>query len=105
MADRDPINPTLADGLRQYGVREPLPRPPLYYGALVALTQLLNVLLGGYADETTSSRAYRRRDVPRWHLTMLLIDRLFWWQVEHCRQAYESEVARRQMPPELRGDQ
>ena len=65
---------------------------------LIALDQLVNTLLGGMADETLSARAWRHkldgsRSWPCW-----LIDKLFFWQDGHCRQAYESEVLRRQLP-------
>lgn len=69
---------------------------------LVAVDQLANTLLGGMADETLSARAWRHhldgsRDWPR-----AIIDVLFFWQTDHCRSAYESEVERRQLPPEYR---
>lgn len=69
---------------------------------LVAVDQLANTLLGGMADETLSARAWRHhldgsRDWPR-----VIIDALFFWQTDHCRTAYESEVERRQLPPEYR---
>lgn len=69
---------------------------------LIALDQLANTLLAGYADETLSSRAWRHhldgsRSWARW-----LIDHLFFWQEEHCRKAYESELERRHLPPAMR---
>ena len=67
---------------------------------LVALDQLLNALLLGYADETLSSRAYRAdRDGKVFgRLFRPLIDTLFFWQTRHCYQAYLEEVNRRQYP-------
>lgn len=70
---------------------------------LIALDQFVNTLLWGYADETLSARAYRHAEIKkdrRW--PMQLIDALFFWQDEHCRQAYESEVRRTQLPPGMR---
>ena len=69
---------------------------------LVALDQFINTLLAGYADETLSSRAWRHhldgsRSWPRW-----IIDHLFFWQDQHCKMAYESELERSQLPPSLR---
>lgn len=67
----------------------------------IALDQLLNTLFGGYADETLSSRAYRmRRDGKPW--PERVINGLFFWQEDHCYEAYMSEVKRRQYPPEFR---
>ena len=76
---------------------------PDYFQVLVALDQLANTFLGGYADETLSSRAYRHkkdgsRSWPAW-----VIDHLFFWQEDHCKTAYESEINRAQLPPAMRG--
>lgn len=69
---------------------------------LVAVDQLLNAALHGWADETLSSRCYRlRRDgVMSWPANV--IDTLFFWQKAHCKSSYESEKERRYLPPELR---
>lgn len=69
---------------------------------LIAVDQFFNTIIGGFADETLSSRAYRHkkdgsRVWPAW-----IIDHLFFWQEEHCRSAYESELERAHLPPELR---
>lgn len=70
---------------------------------LIALDQLLNVLLAGWPDETLSSRAHRMDGSKRrWTLARRLIDGLFFWQPDHCRQAFESERLRRHLPPEAR---
>lgn len=70
----------------------------------VAVDQLGNTLLGGWADETISARAWRQRHKRRWLVAMRVIDgiaRLF-GQRDHCRKAHESELLRRQSPPESR---
>jgi hypothetical protein len=70
---------------------------------LLAIDQLANALLGGWADETISSRAYRlQHGSRRWNLARLAIDALFFWQPDHCYEAYMSEVNRKQQDPELR---
>lgn len=69
---------------------------------LIALDQLGNALLGGWPDETFSSRCWR------WHVGGVrswprrVVDGLFFWEREHCRGSYESERTGRQLPPELR---
>lgn len=68
---------------------------------LVALDQLINTLIGGYADETLSSRAYRRRLRGKGGCAWV-IDHIFFWQDEHCKTAYESELERAQLPVEFR---
>lgn len=74
----------------------------LWQNAL-ALDQLANTLLGGYADETLSSRAYRADQSGRpWgKITRPLIDTLFFWQTDHCHNAWVSEVQRRHLPDQL----
>lgn len=70
---------------------------------LIAIDQLANAILWGYADETLSSRAYRHAEIKkdrRW--PMVIIDHLFFWQDQHCKQAYESELERSQLPPSMR---
>ena len=74
---------------------------PDYFQVLVAVDQLVNTLLGGYADETLSSRAHRRALRGKTGVAWLL-DHLFFWQDEHCKSAYESELKRQQLPPGMR---
>lgn len=70
---------------------------------LIAIDQLVNTIFGGWADETISCRAYRMQEKNRKFAKLRkLIDLLFFWQKEHCRTAYESELQRRHLPPELR---
>ena len=68
---------------------------------LVALDQLVNTLIGGYADETVSSRAHRRRLRGKGGFAWV-IDHIFFWQDEHCKASYESELERAQLPVEFR---
>lgn len=64
---------------------------------LIAIDQVLNALLGGMADETLSARAHRQRMRGRpWPAR--LINALFWWQSDHCAEAYDSERQRRHLP-------
>ena len=69
---------------------------------LIAVDQLVNALLAGWPDETLSSRAWRweQDGVRKW--PRRLIDRLFFWEKQHCFQSYQSEREGRQLPPELR---
>ena len=74
-------------------------RHPDYFQVLVAIDQLLNTLIGGMADETLSARAYRRylRGKP-WCARIINI--IFFWQDNHCKEAYESELNRSQISKE-----
>lgn len=69
----------------------------------IAIDQLANAMLAGWPDETLSSRAYRMDGRKRrWTVARASIDRLFFWQPDHCKQSYDSERMRRQLPPEFR---
>jgi len=71
---------------------------------LIALDQWINTRIHikgdgwGKADETLSARAHRLRGMNPW--PERVIDILFFWQPNHCRSAYESEMNRRQLPKE-----
>lgn len=71
---------------------------------LIGFDQLANALVGGYADETLSSRAHRMREKgqPYWRWTAGMIDGLFFWQQGHCKRAFESELRRLQLPAHIR---
>lgn len=70
---------------------------------VIALDQLANTLLGGWADETMSSYAHRLHQVRKpWGITRGVINRIFFFQEDHCRASYESERNRAQLPPEFR---
>lgn len=80
---------------------------------LLAVDQLVNTLIGlivcpfariiFWADESISSMTYRaHRDSKRYGYFMYVINALFFWQVEHCKKAYEAELNGRHLPPEMR---
>lgn len=85
---------------------------PLQWGQqlFIAVDQLVNVLCtplqsSAWADETLSSRIYRghRDGKVLGRLLMPVANLLFRWQgAEHCRNAYEKERARANLPPEFR---
>ena len=65
----------------------------------IAADQLINAVLGGRPSETLSVRAYRlgvldgRRG---WRRVVWVINKLFWWQKNHCRGAYAAYGKREQ---------
>ena len=61
-----------------------------WLGKLGALaSQSVNALiLGGSPNESISGRAYREN----WRIRRA-IDRLFFWEPDHCRKAHESDLA------------
>lgn len=72
--------------------------------SMVAIDQLANALSGGWADETLSSRLWRKRERPGWKQARSCLDFLAarLGDSDHCRTAYESELKRLQCPPEMR---
>ena len=74
----------------------------------VSIDQVFNVLVciitfkPGWADETLSAAAYRESLSGR-RFCEKFINTLFFWQEEHCKNAYLSEIQRNHLPPEERG--
>lgn len=67
----------------------------------LAYDQLLNAYLRGVADETISARAWRNRlKKKRWYVAYKVINATFFWQENHCRGAFHSELTRKYMPKE-----
>lgn len=71
---------------------------------LIAFDQLINAILLGYADETISSRMYRfeQNDNIIGKIFRPIIDMLFWFEHQHCKNSYISEQLRSHMPRNLR---
>ena len=70
---------------------------------VIALDQLLNTILGGWADEMLSARCWRRKWLLRYALDYVV----FLWQKDeagrrHCEQCYWHELERKDMPEEYR---
>lgn len=61
---------------------------------LIAVDQLANTMIGGMADETLSARAYRTNSFMQHVINALFFDR------NHCRDSYFSELNRKQLPKE-----
>ena len=75
---------------------------PDYFQVLIAIDQLVNTVCGGYADETLSSRAYRLELERGRSWARKLIDGILFFDKDHCKESYESEILRRQLPPSMR---
>lgn len=79
---------------------------PYWKAVLIAHDQLLNACLGGWPDETMSSRAHRLRASGKRKWPGKTIDWVAWHvfrDKNHCAESFESERQRRQLPPECRG--
>jgi chloramphenicol 3-O-phosphotransferase len=68
---------------------------------IIGLDQTLNCCFRldgewGQPDETLSARAHRVREQhPGW---AKWINRIFFWQTDHCRASFEAEQQRRHLP-------
>lgn len=62
---------------------------------LIWLDRVVNVILGGNSRETLSSRAHRMdvKNHPYWGWTAGAINKLFFWQTDHCKAQWEYEQA------------
>ena len=60
----------------------------------ISIDQLINSIFLGWADETISARCYREKRF----ILEKIINTIFFWQKEHCKNAYYSEVLRKQYP-------
>lgn len=74
---------------------------------LIAFDQLVCTLIGGWADESLSSYAWRlERAGKLWGRIWRPVADWFFWQFfndfNHCEKAYLAERNRAHLPPELR---
>lgn len=69
----------------------------------IGFDQLINTLFRGMPDETLSSRAWRHYVDGSRKWPKVIIDALFFFDPDHCRTSYESEIERKQSKPEMRG--
>lgn len=70
---------------------------------LLAVDQLLGaLLLGTDADMTISAQAWLWHIENKRHWPYLLIDKLFWFDYNHCQESYQSEVQRKHVPESVR---
>ena len=70
---------------------------------LIGFDQLINVIfLNGYPDETLSSHFYRWNRDGICKYPMIILDKILFFDKNHCYESYKSEELRRQLPPEFR---
>lgn len=64
----------------------------------IAIDQLIGaVFVGTYPDETLSAYCHRTQSPLERYL-----DAIFFWDENHCRTSFQSELERRQLPPQYR---
>lgn len=77
----------------------PNKKPSYITSIFVWISQGTNIIFfSGYPDEMFSARCYRERSNPVWEFRRKLLDKLFFYQVEHCKQCFEWEEARVDLP-------
>ena len=65
---------------------------------LIGFDQFINTIFLGFPDETISSRAWRCKDANSfWSVMHSLINKLFFFQKDHCHKAYLAELERKQI--------
>jgi hypothetical protein len=65
-------------------------RPSIFVRGIDAISQLLNVFLfNGNANDSVSGRAFKES----WKLEKV-INFIFFWEPEHCKLAYYTDLAR-----------
>lgn len=71
---------------------------------VIALDQLLNAILGGWADETISSRSWRwhKDGIRSWPYHVIDFIAFLLGDKDHCFNSFESERTGKYLPPELR---
>lgn len=62
------------------------------WGVAEAISQLFNALLGGNPNMTLSARAYVNRERPRWRTAYKTLNRVFFWQEDHCRASWTKDI-------------
>lgn len=69
---------------------------------LIAIDQLVNTLFGGLPDETISAKLWRKRESQPYKTLRIIVDGVFWFDPEHCKTSYESEIKRKYLPKDYR---
>lgn len=60
------------------------------------------IILFGYPDETISSRFYRWHRDDKCKYPMIILDKILFFDQNHCYNSYLSEKLNKQLPPEFR---
>lgn len=66
-----------------------------YFGGIATwLSQGANcVLLKGSPDMTVSARCHVNQHLPGWGRARKIINRVFFWQADHCASSFASDVS------------
>ncbi len=71
----------------------------------ISLDQFANTFfLFGSSDETISARCWRLRSHRIWGNARRLIDKILWFDKNHCEESFKSELRAAQLPKDYRPD-
>jgi hypothetical protein len=57
------------------------------------ISQALNaILLAGNPNMTVSARCYLNREKPGWRTAYFTVNKIFFWQEDHCRSSWVSDI-------------
>lgn len=57
------------------------------------MSQTVNLwLLFGHHDQTVSARCYCNRNKRGWSILYKLVNFIFFWQVDHCKESHLADV-------------
>ena len=63
----------------------------------VAWSIFWNTIFGGRNNQTISARMWQRKRNGKWHIVPI-IDKLFWWEKDHCQDIPQSFEALERLP-------
>jgi hypothetical protein len=69
---------------------------------LIALDNLAAALIWGWPGLTVSAQMYRWELKGKSAWPRKLVDRIFWFDPEHCRMSYKNEVSGMRLPRDMR---
>jgi len=56
-------------------------------------SQTINLwVLFGHHDMTVSARCYINRHKPYWRVAYKVINKIFFWQDDHCRESFKDDI-------------
>ena len=57
------------------------------------ISQAINtIVLNGTPDMTVSARCYINRHKPVWGVAYKVINKLFWFQENHCKESFDEDI-------------
>ena len=78
---------------------EPYTKPSFITRIFVLISQTVNVIcFNGFPDEMFSARCYRERNDPIWEKRRVFLDKVYFWQDQHCQQCFVWEESRIDLP-------